>query len=310
MSWAWDAPSGVYKDHALSSDIRDAAVADSKFMRFLSPEKGYGKGRGASVTITRFGSLPLAGQVSESDLLPSSKPPVVTKQLSVAEWGHKVPLTEFEENLTHFDIRNRTQRALRDQMRLTMDKMAADALKTTVVKVASTSATVVAFDTDGVVDRTSTNNLTVAHLREIHDYLHGTLKCPPWKNGRFVGILSTKAARGLKNDTTYKDWWSPTDKTPIITGMLPSIENFDLFETNHFDALDNSIGASSVSGEAIFFGDDAGFLATVDEPELRAGPKTDLGRFSDVGWVGTIQAGLTWELAASSRAIHWASLTS
>ena len=60
MSWTADAPSGVYKNHALSSKIRDAAVANSQFMGFADTEPGYGKGRGDTVTITRVHNLPLA----------------------------------------------------------------------------------------------------------------------------------------------------------------------------------------------------------------------------------------------------------
>lgn len=304
MSWTWDAPSGVYKDHAMSSKIRQAAVADSQFMRFMSPETGYGKGRGASVTITRFGNLPLANRVAEMDRLPEGKPPVTTKQQAVSEWGHKVPMTEFEENLTHFDLRNRTQRALRDQIRLTMDKMSADALKTTPYKVIPTTGGITA-DTDGTPSTAADAALTIDMLGEIYDIMYGENKVPPWKNGRYIGILSSKCGRNIKADDGFKEWWSPTTRDPRTTGsnILPDIEGFDLYVTNHQDSLLNSIGDGK-AGEAIFFGEDAGFLATVDEPELRAGPKEDLGRFSDVGWVGTIEAGLVWDTAADARVFH------
>ena len=81
-----------------------------------------------------------------------------------------------------------------------------------------------------------------------------------------------------------------------------------LIETNHFDALANAIGTGSVLGEAIFFGEDPVALATVDEPELRAGIPEDLGRFRDTGWVGTLEAGLIWDLAASARVVYVGSL--
>lgn len=43
--WVWDAPSGVFRDHTLSSRIREAAIADAQFMRFARPETGFGKGK-------------------------------------------------------------------------------------------------------------------------------------------------------------------------------------------------------------------------------------------------------------------------
>ena len=309
MSWNWDAPSGVFKDHFLSAKIREAAVADSHFMRFLTPERGYGKGKGGTVNITRFGNLPLATTVTEQDRLPEGKPPITMQTLDVDEWGFKVKMTELEENLTHFNLRNPTQRALRDQMRLTMDKMAADALKTTVIKAIGTATGVVTFDTDGTPSSEAAVNMDIGHLATMYDYLRGTQKSPAFKNGRYIGILSTKAARGLKGDSTFREWFSRTgDKKTHVTGLLSNIEGFDLFETNHFDALDNTIGASNTAtGEAVFFGEDAAFLAVVDEPELRMGAPEDLGRFRDIGWVGTIQAGLVWDSIAQSRVIHWTS---
>ena len=42
-SWVNDGPSGVYKNHDLSSRIRMASIAEAKFMRFVKAEEGFGK---------------------------------------------------------------------------------------------------------------------------------------------------------------------------------------------------------------------------------------------------------------------------
>lgn len=301
--WVWDAPSGVFKDHTLSSNLRKAAIADAQFMRFAQAENGFGKGKGQSITITRMFPLPMAARVSELDRLPSGRPAIDTIQIGVSEWGFKIPMTEFEKNLTHFDLTNQFQRVLRDQMRLTMDDMVATAFKTTPYKYIP-QATGGVFDTDGTPSTQADTNLSIADLRTIHDEMQGELKVPKYRNGKYVGILSTKAARGLKNDPEYKDWISPTSSGPLMNGQLRDVENFMLVETNHFDALSNSLGMGGVLGEAIFFGADSVVLATIDEPELRAGIPEDLGRFRDVGWVGTIEAGLVWDNADYARVVH------
>lgn len=306
MAWVFDAPSGVYKNHALSSNIRREAAADSIFMPFVRPEDGFGKGKGESVDITRVEQLPLAGKVSETDRLPSVRPAITTKRITVSEWGNKIEMTNFEENLTHFDLRNQFQMMLRDQMKLTMDKMIADAFKTTpylFIPVAAGSV----FDTDGDPSTQADANLDVDDLRTIYDELKGTLKVPPFRNGNYIGILTTKAARGIKNDSEFKDWLAPTSALPFKSPGLKfvkEIEGFQLFETNHFNALSNGKGAASILGEALFFGSDPVSLVTVEDPELRAGIPEDLGRFRDVGWVGTLDAGLIWDTAALSRVIY------
>jgi N4-gp56 family major capsid protein len=276
-------------------------------MRFARPEPGYGKGKGAGVTITRILALPLAVRVGETDRLPSGRPAIQTKNVTVSQWGFKIPVTEFEKNLTHFDIMNPFQASLRDQIRLTMDVMCADAAKSTPIKYSPTVAGGT-LSTTGTAGAISTRNLGIQDLRTIHDELHGTLKCPTFKNGKYVGILSTRAARGLKNDPEYKDWLAPTTAMPFMTGQLKDVENFSLFETNNFDSLADLIGTSTTTGEAVFFGADAYGVVKVMDPEIRAGLPEELGTFREAGWVGTLEAFLTWETAALSRIVHVDSL--
>lgn len=302
MSWQWDSATGVFRDHALSSNIRQAAVADAMFMRFVRPESNFGSGRGQSVTITRVFPLSIATRVNELDRLPSGRPAVDTLSIQVSEWGFKIPMTEFERNLTHFDLTNQFQRVLRDQMRLTMDDMVATAMKQTPYKYIPL-ASGGAFDTDGTASSTADVNLSIADLRAIHDELRA-LKVPKFRNNKYVGILSTKAARGIKSDPEYKDWFAPTTSGPFVDARLRDVEGFMLLETNHDDALSDSLGSGGILGESIFFGADPAVLATVDEPELRAGIPEDLGRFRDVGWVGTLEAGLVWDTADYARVIH------
>lgn len=316
-TWTWDAPSGTYQNHALSSDIRMAAVADSQFMRFLTPERGYGRGRGASITVTRMKNLPLAGAVSETDRLPSGTPAVDTITKSVREWGFKIEGTKFEADLTHFNLKDRRQQKLRDQLRLTMDKMAADAFKNTVIIATATGAgyTGLQYETlsspyvsGATLSNTAAVNLDVGHLRSIYDFLSGDQKADAFRNGMYIGILSTKAARGIKSDPEYKDWFAPTTSEPFVRGRLRDVENFMLIETNHFDALDNTIGTAGVTGEAIFFAADPAALAVVEQPALRVGLTEDLGRFREFGWIGTLEAFNIWgDDANHARVVYYAS---
>jgi N4-gp56 family major capsid protein len=307
MSWTFDAPTGTYRNHSLSSDIRREAIADVQFMKFMRAEPGYGKKRGESVTITRIMKLPEAVRVTETEALPSGRPAIETKQVVVSQWGYKVPLTEFEQDLTHFDLNSEVQRVLRDQISLTMDTMCSTALKLTPVKYTPLS-TGGEFVTDGTADSVSDRNWEVQDLRRIHDRLHGDLKTPRFRNGKYIGILSTRAARGLKNDPEYKDWLAPTTSDPLITGSLKDIEGFDLYETNHVEALADLMGTSTTTGEAIFFGADAGGLVKIMDPEIRRGLPQELGLFTEVGWVGTLEAFLVWERPTMARVIHGASL--
>lgn len=302
MAWEFDAPSGVYKNHALSSEIRTEAMYDTQTMRYMRIEPGYGKKRGDTLTITRVMQLPVAGRVSEVDLLPTGRPAINTKSVTVSEWGFKCNTTEFEQDLTSFDMTNKFQQMLRDQMSLTTDLMATTALKTTPYKYTPEVGGGV-FSTNGTAAGTATANLAIADLRPIRDQLRKN-KAPYFRNGQYVGILSTRAARGIKNDPEYKDWISEQTAEPMIMGRMKDVEGFTLLETNNVWSFLDLVGASTVCGEAIFFGADPGFLAMVNQPELRAGIPSDLGRFRELGWVGTMEAALTWDIASLARVIH------
>ncbi len=307
MSWAFHAPSGVYRNHALSTDIRREAIANTQFMPFMRTEPGFGKRKGQSVTITRIMKLPEATRISETEALPSGRPAIETKTVEPSLWGYKVPMTEYELDLTHYDLDGEIRRVLRDQISLTMDTMCATALKLTPVKYTPLS-TGGEFVTDGTADSVSDRNLEVQDLRRIHDRLHGDLKCPYTRDGKYIGILSTRAARGLKNDPEYKDWLAPTTSDPLISGKLKDIEGFQLYETNHVEAMADLLGTSTTTGDAIFFGADAGGLVKIMDPELRMGIKQELGLFQEIGWVGHLDAFLVWERPTMARVIHLASL--
>lgn len=304
MSWKYDAPSGTYRNFALSQNIRRQAIANVQFMKFFRAESGYGKQKGESITITRVLQLPLAGRIGELDKLPSGRPPIETKTVSVSEWGFKVPTTEFEKSLTYYNIMDPIQQMLRDQISLTMDVMCAQAIKLSPIKYVPTVSGG-SFSTDGTAGGvTATRNVGVQDLRRIHDELYAQLKCPKFANGKYVGILSTRAARGIKNDPEYKDWLAFHTSEPFVSGQLKDCEGFALYETNNFPSLADLVGNSTVCGEAVFFGADAGGIVRVMDPEIRAGIPTELGRFRDIGWVGTLEAFLVWEKASLARCVH------
>ncbi len=310
MSWEIHAPTGTYRNHALSPKIRMEAIADLVVGRFLTPEPGYGRMKGEDVTITRIMQLPLANKVGELEKLPDGRPGIDTKPIPVDEWGYKIPLTSYETDLTHFTLQTPFRRALRDQMRRTMDKMSADALKTTPVKAVTTSSGV-DFSTTGTAPSQATANLSVGAVNEIKDFARTDQKMPGYRGGQYWMILSTKAARGLKSDPEYKDWISPTDSGPFKTGVLGQIDGVSFVETNNIEAVSDSIGLNGVTGEWLFLGEDPGVMAVVEDPEIRIGAPLgdDLGRQRMMGWVGTLQAGVPWDKANHSRCIHGTSTT-
>jgi N4-gp56 family major capsid protein len=309
FSWVPDIPAGVLRNHYISSQLRKQAIAEAKFMAHVKPEPGYGKRKGESVTIPRTKSLPepVNPRLLETQKIPVDKFAVGTTSITVTEWGRALELTNFAEELNSFDLKNPMQAALRDQMKLSLDTGAAAAFKSAMTKYIPTSLTTGVFDTDGVPSTQATENLSLAHIAEIRDYMYSVLFAPPVDSeGNYMCLASTKALRGIKNDPDWEEWNKYTSPNKKFNSEVGKLEQVRFVEINHAQALSGALGLNGVLGEAVVFGRDAVASAIVHDPELRVGIAQDFGRQQAVAWYGILEFGQVWPTAnaGEARIIH------
>lgn len=310
FSWAFDAPTGVYKNHEMSEKLRSAAIADTKFMQFVTPEAGYGKKQGESITITRVSNVaePTNARLSEQLRIPEDDLTLSTVAVTVSEWGRAIPYTSLSKDLGKFDPESMIQKELMKQMKLVMDAAAADAFTSTSVKVKAipTGVSALTFDTDGTASSAATVNLNMYHVEQIRDYMFGTLHVPPYAGDDYIGIVSTKAKRGIMSDPAWEDWHKYTDPSNKFNSEIGRLENIRFIETGNSNALSGSLGTGSVLGEAVIFGDDAVVMAVAEDPHLRAAIPQDYGRLHGVAWYGILEFGCVWDTAnaGEARIVH------
>lgn len=307
FQWQFDAPTGVYKNHALSTKLYMAAVEQSKFVDFTRPEPGFGKKKGESVTLTRISNIaePTSGDLMEGQRIPEDEFAMSTTSVTVTEVGRAVPYTSLSEDLSEFDVENPIQSKLREQMTLTLDSKAAAAFKTAKIKYQPTGLTSATIATNGTASTQALANMNVYHAEEIRDYLYDTLHCPPYEGDDYIGIFRTLGIRGIKRDPDWETWHKYTDPQAKYNGEVGKIENIRFIETNHSTALAKK-GLSSVLGEGVVFGADAVTMAEALTPELRAGVPDDFGRSKAVAWYGILNWGIIWDTAnaGEARIIH------
>lgn len=314
FSWTYDAPSGVYKNHDLSAQIRFAAIAETKFMQFVKPEPGYGRKQGESVTITRVSQLaiPTSGQITEGVRIPEDNLSISTIAITVTEWGRSVPYTSLSEDLSMFNVENIVQRVLKDQMKIVMDQAAALGFTSSNTQICATPLTTgsIQFGTTGTAPAVAAANLNMYHVEEIRDYMYNTLRVPAFEGDDYIAIVSTRAKRGVVSDPNWETWHKYTDPEAKYNGEIGRIENVRFIETNNAKALSNLVGTSTSLGEAVFFGADAVAMAVVQDPELRAMIPGDYGRQKGVAWYGIAQWGIIWNTAnaGEARIVHVTSL--
>jgi len=308
FQWTFDAPAGVYKNHDMSDRLRVAAIAETKFMQFVRPEPGYGKKQGESITITRVSNIaePTNGRLAENQRIPEDEIVLTTIAVTVTEWGRSVPFTSLNQDLGKFDIENIIQRKLRDQMSLVMDSAAADAFKTAKVKAIPDGISSIVFDTDGTASTTATVNLNVFHIEQIRDFMFSTLFVPPLEGDDYIGLVSTKAKRGIISDPAWEQWHKYTDPDAKFNSEIGRLENIRFVEINNTNALSGSLGSGGVLGEALVFGEDAVVMAVAEDPELRAAIPQDFGRQKSVAWYSILEFGLVWDTATAgeARVVH------
>jgi N4-gp56 family major capsid protein len=314
FTWELDAPSGVFKNHQLSQKIREAAIASTKFLQFCEAEPGYGRGKGDTVTIARVKNIPEPAnpRFDERDRVPVDTFSLSTVAIQVKYFGRGIEFTEKSQLLANFDIKDKIQRKLKQQMQLSLDTACSAAFKAAQIKFTPTSLTAGSFGTAGAAAATASANFSVSHVKVIRDYMMDTIHVPGWAGGEeYVCLASTKALRGIKNDPEFLEW-SKYDRPnqAFMQGEVGKIENVRFVEVNHTNALANNLGTSSVLGEAVVFGDDATAMAVVEDPELRAAIPGNFGLSHAVAWVGLMEFGIVWDTATDgeARIVHVTSL--
>ncbi len=313
-SWVNDGPSGVYKNHDLSSKIRMAAIKEAKFMQFVKPEEGYGKKKGESVTITRVSNVtvPTSDVLNELQRIPEDTLSLSTQAITVAERGRAIPYTSLSLDLASFDLENAIQSKLKDQLKLSMDISAAAKFKAGKILAIPTGVAETTFETDGAASNAAASNLNMFHVESIRDYMFSTLNIAPYINDDYVCIMITQAKRGLLRDPAWVDWKKYTDPEAKFNGEVGRIENIRFVETNHTSALADGLGTGDIMGEAVFFGEDPVVMGVVEDPHLRAKESEDYGRLKGVAWYGIYGFGQVWSDSANAgeaRVVYMTSST-
>lgn len=313
FQWQFDAPTGVFKNHALSQEIYFAAVADSVFVELTRPVQGYGKKMGESVTLTRVRNItePTSIELSETQRIPEDTQQLATTQITAVEIGRAVPFTSLAEDFSHFDLSNAIQSKLKENLQLGLDTMAAVAFRSTQVKYAVTGAAANNITTNGTFGATSTDNMNLFHAEQISDYLYDTLAAPPFQGDDYCGVFRRLGLRGIMDDPAFDNWRNYADPQSKMNSEIGRLERIRFKETNHNAAL-RKVGTGSVLGEGVVFGADAVAMAEVRTPEIMVsmGDPANANRDKVALFYGIVQFANIWPTGnlGEARILHVGSL--
>jgi N4-gp56 family major capsid protein len=309
-NWEYDAAVGIYKNNALSNDLKKVAVGACKLLPFTSPVSGFGKHKGETINIMHIKELPdpADATLDEDTRIPVDKLEWGNRAITVTEWGRGVEYTDLAQQLGKFDQGAQLQKALIRQMNRAMDTAVGDAMQdSAAVKICfiPTSLTGGTFDTDGTPTTVATANLTAEHMGVLADYLAGNIHCPPYRGDEFVMVACRKALRGLKEDRRVQEVYNYLQKGQLFfNGEIGKIENIRMVQVDREDAISNTAGTSTVLGNAVLLGDEGVVRVEVSSPELRAKPdyNSDFGRVHACAWHGILAFASLWATATDGEA--------
>lgn len=314
MSWTFDVPAGVAKNHALSEEYFKQAIAKTRFFEHVSIKPAFGKKMGESVTIPLVPALtePSSAQLSENSNIPELPFNYKVQTVIVREFGQAVPYSGLLEELDHYDPEDWISQRLVDQQKLVLDASAATAFKSAAWVFTPTGAASVSTASNGSPGATATANINFFLIEQARDFLVGTLFAPGVKDETdYIMISNTFGLRGIKRDPLFVGWAAYKDPERKWNGEVGKIEDMSFVESNHTTALTSTwtVAGANVLGEAVIFGREAVAFAEAVTPELRAGIPTDLGRQRLIGWYGVYGFQLLWTsaLAGEAKVIHVAS---
>jgi len=303
-TWTYDAPTGVYKNNAISGKLLEVAARKFRFVPFTKKIDGFGKKMGEKITLFYYKPLaqPTSAALEETTRIPIDTLQMGNQSITIQEWGRGVEYTSLAEQLSKFSPKDGAQKALIDQMNEAMDNAAAAQFTGTDAKIIfiPTSLTGGTWDTDGTASTQATVNLTKDHMAVIRDYMVNTIHVPVYEGDHYIGLFATKALRGLKNDRVIQDFSKYLQKGDLLyKNEIGMIENIRLIEINNEGALSDSVGLNNVLGEGVVFGDEAVGRIEIEFPHLRAQPNytADFGRKHAVAWYGTVGYGVKFPTA-------------
>lgn len=310
FTWTLDSPSGVYKNHKLSAQIREASVVQSLFHQFVDAEPGYGRNSGDTLNVTRVSNIAVPSSAALVDGQPISEDAFVmsTQAIAVAENGRAVPFTSLSEDLAYFDVNSKVQRMLMRQMRISFDRAAASAAKAGQVRAACTGVSSISITTNATAG-VATVAPNSYHIEQIRDQMFTTYYMEPFDGEDYICMISTKAKRSLMQDPAWIDWKKYTDPESKYNSEIGRYENIRFIEVNDTTSVSGSVGSNS-QPEAIFFGSDFLTMAVAIDPELRAKIPTDYGRSKGVAWYGVYGFGQIWSDSANAGEARGIYLTS
>lgn len=295
---------GVMSQPYLSQKLRSKSQPLFRFRQFVDAKEAIGKNRGDTFLFDKTQNVQTQGGVLiETNTIPETQ--FVTNQGTcvITEFGNAVPFTQKLENMAQFQIEPLTEQKLRDDMVKVLESAAgAQYVATEFIAVQSATNSVV-ITTNGTATATASANLTAANTRSIVDFMAKNL-VPKYDGRNYVCIAGVTALSGMYSDTAAGGWVDVSKYTVTFAPNIFAGEVGNYYHTRFVEEtgyLSNSIGVSSLQGQAIFFGNDQVYEAVAVPEEIRVKIPQDYGRDMGLAWYALLGFKTVWNFTVDGE---------
>ena len=305
--WAVNSLGGYLSNDVLSKQIRHAAQPLMKFRQFVDPEVAAGKSRGDTILYNKISNISTAGgTLVETSTIPKRNYTIKQASFTVTEYGNAIPFTLKSQVLAEVSVPDLVKVVLRNDMAKVLDSAAAAQFKTSDYKATITNTATTTFGTAGAALATSSGSMSDKNVRDIIDKLK-TLNIPRYDGMNYMCIASTNSIRGLY-DYFESKVYTAGETSQMFSGEIGRYYGCRFIEETN--VLVNTLGSSTVDGEAVFFGSDAVREGIVIPEDIRIDLPKDFGRDQGIAWYYLGGFNKTWDYSTDSetRIIHVTSL--
>jgi len=278
--WAISGLGGYSATASIDSEIRQRATASTFFQQMTVTVSSYGKHKADRVLIDKLGRLvtPMnQSGLGETDDIPATTFPFVQASVVVTEYGNAVEWTEKLETFSQWSAGQMVGMVLRQDQIEGLDKVAFAAYALGKVVYTPITASTGTISTSGTPGAVAGNLMTVSHVRDISDYLRGTLKAPAMANGDYFCIGAVDHVRGIKESTEFIEVSKYATPDKLFDSEVGKYASVRFVEENN--ALTSPAGTNVVGfAPGYYFGSDNVLEAVALAPHLRMKIPQGFGR--------------------------------
>ena len=260
---------------------------------------------GGKTLINKISDIDTAGAVvAETSTIPLHGATVSQITLTLYEYANALDSSYFLSKVANMNVAEGVGRVLGRDAVATLETAAEAALDLCKYRYVGTSASGGAFTTDGTATATNTSALNSYHVGAIVDYMKQDAKIPFFDGMNFMSIVTVKAGRNIKDDSSFESWKMYGDPQALLDGEIGKLDGCRFIEetliASSTGPFDSAIGSGTLTGEAYFLGAESLYELLLEREHVRRDFTTDFGRHLKWAWYAITGFGIVLD-----HAIKW-----